>query len=223
MTETKAPFTPTEDSRELLSWIWHGYLKKHSGLMSVAVLFMLIEGSMLGALSYLMQPMFDQVFVEGNANMLIWVGTLVIGIFIIRATSSVIQKLILTRVALKTSAALRMDLLDRIMLQDGAFHQSHPPGYLIQRVQGDVGAVGNVWRAIITGAGRDFLGLIVLLGVAISVDPVWAMLALIGIPVLVMPAAMAQRYVRQQARKSRDLGAGSFNTLGRSVSRNCTG
>lgn len=213
MTETKAPFTPTEDSRELLSWIWHGYLKKHSGLMSVAVLFMLIEGSMLGALSYLMQPMFDQVFVEGNANMLIWVGTLVIGIFIIRATSSVIQKLILTRVALKTSAALRMDLLDRIMLQDGAFHQSHPPGYLIQRVQGDVGAVGNVWRAIITGAGRDFLGLIVLLGVAISVDPVWAMLALIGIPVLVMPAAMAQRYVRQQARKSRDLGAGLSTRL----------
>lgn len=181
--------------------------------MSVAVLFMLIEGSMLGALSYLMQPMFDQVFVEGNANMLIWVGTLVIGIFIIRATSSVIQKLILTRVALKTSAALRMDLLDRIMLQDGAFHQSHPPGYLIQRVQGDVGAVGNVWRAIITGAGRDFLGLIVLLGVAISVDPVWAMLALIGIPVLVMPAAMAQRYVRQQARKSRDLGAGLSTRL----------
>ncbi|WP_299598173.1 ABC transporter ATP-binding protein [uncultured Tateyamaria sp.] len=213
MTEPKAPFTPTEDSRELLSWIWRGYLKKHSGLMSVAVMFMLIEGSMLGALSYLMQPMFDQVFVEGDSAMLVWVGALVVGIFIVRATSSVIQKLILTQVALKTSAALRMDLLDRIMLQDGAFHQSHPPGYLIQRVQGDVGAVGNVWRAIITGAGRDFLGLIVLLGVAISVDPIWAMLALIGIPVLVLPAAMAQRYVRKQARKSRDLGAGLSTRL----------
>ncbi|WP_299553249.1 ABC transporter ATP-binding protein [uncultured Tateyamaria sp.] len=213
MTEPKAPFTPTEDSRELLRWIWRGYLKKHSGLMSVAVMFMLIEGSMLGALSYLMQPMFDQVFVEGDSAMLVWVGALVVGIFIVRATSSVIQKLILTQVALKTSAALRMDLLDRIMLQDGAFHQSHPPGYLIQRVQGDVGAVGNVWRAIITGAGRDFLGLIVLLGVAISVDPIWAMLALIGIPVLVLPAGMAQRYVRKQARKSRDLGAGLSTRL----------
>ena len=213
MTETDTPPQPTEDSRELLSWIWHGYLKKHTGLMSIAVLFMLIEGSMLGALSYLMQPMFDNVFVQGDGGMLIWVGVLVIAIFIIRATASVIQKLILTRVALKTSAALRMDLLDRIMLQDGAFHQSHPPGFLIQRVQGDVGAVGDVWRAIITGAGRDFLGLIVLLGVAISVDPVWAMLALIGIPVLVLPAAMAQRYVRKQARKSRDLGAGLSTRL----------
>ena len=175
--------------------------------MTVAVFFMLIEGSMLGALSYMMQPMFDNVFVQGDGGMLIWVGLFVITIFIIRATSSVVQKLLLTRVALKTGAALRMDLLDRIMLQDGAFHQVHPPGFLIQRVQGEVAAVGDVWRAIITGAGRDFLGLLVLLGVAISVDPVWALLACVGIPVLVLPAAAAQSYVRRQARKSRDLGA----------------
>ncbi|WP_415402323.1 ABC transporter ATP-binding protein [Tateyamaria sp. SN3-11] len=194
-------------SGPLLRWLWHGYLKKHTGLMSVAVFFMLIEGSMLGALSYLMQPMFDSVFVAGEGDMLFWVGAFVIGIFVVRATSSVIQKLILTRVALKTTADLRFDLLDRIMLQDGAFHQVHPPGFLIQRVQGDVGAVAVVWRAIITGAGRDFLGLLVLLGVAISVDPVWALLACIGIPVLVLPAAMAQNYVREQSRTSRDLSA----------------
>ncbi|MEL6463527.1 MAG: ABC transporter ATP-binding protein [Pseudomonadota bacterium] len=181
--------------------------------MAIAIAFMLIEGSMLGALSWMMQPMFDDVFVGGNSQMLFWVGFMVIGIFLIRAVSSVVQKILLTRVALKTAAALRMDLLDRIMLQDGAFHQVHPPGFLIQRVQGDVGAVGKVWRAIITGAGRDFLGLIVLLGVAISVDPIWALLALIGIPALVLPAGMAQRYVRAYARKSRDLGAGLSTRL----------
>lgn len=175
--------------------------------MMVAVFFMVLEASMLGALSYMMQPMFDDVFVAGQGGMLIWVGLAVIGIFLVRAVSSVVQKLLLTRVAMLTSADMRVDLLDRIMLQDGAFHQIHPPGFLIQRVQGDVGAVGDVWRAIITGAGRDFIGLLVLLGVAISVDPVWAMLACIGIPVLVLPAATAQGYVRRQARKSRDLGA----------------
>lgn len=175
--------------------------------MVVAVFFMVLEASMLGALSYMMQPMFDDVFVAGQGGMLIWVGLAVIGIFLVRAVSSVVQKLLLTRVAMLTSADMRIDLLDRIMLQDGAFHQIHPPGFLIQRVQGDVGAVGDVWRAIITGAGRDFIGLLVLLGVAISVDPIWAMLACIGIPVLVLPAATAQGYVRRQARKSRDLGA----------------
>ncbi|MEO9574509.1 MAG: ABC transporter ATP-binding protein [Tateyamaria sp.] len=175
--------------------------------MAVAVFFMFVEGSMVGALSYMMQPMFDDVFVQGNGGMLLWVAVLVVVIFAVRAFSSVIQKLLLTRVALKTGAALRMDLLDRIMLQDGAFHQVHPPGFLIQRVQGDVDAIGTVWRAIITGAGRDLIGLIVLFGVAISVDPIWALLACVGIPLLILPAASAQGYVRRQARKSRDLGA----------------
>jgi ATP-binding cassette subfamily B protein len=139
--------------------------------------------------------------------MLIWVGVVLIAIFVIRAVSSVVQKVLLTRIAQKTAAALRIDLLDRMMLQDGSFHQTHPPGFLIQRVQSDVNAVGDVWRAIITGAGRDFMGLLVLLGVAISVDWVWALLACIGIPLLVLPAAMAQTYVRRNARKARDLGA----------------
>lgn len=201
------PDTPSAASGPLLKWLWKGYLHKHTGMMAVAVFFMLLEGSMLGALSYMMQPIFDNVFVQGQGDMLVWVGIAVVGIFVVRALSSIAQKLLLTKVALKTSAALRMDLLDRIMLQDGAFHQIHPPGFLIQRVQGDVAAVGDVWRAIITGAGRDFLGLLVLMGVAISVDPIWALLACVGIPILVLPAAMAQRYVRKQARKSRDLGA----------------
>ena len=175
--------------------------------MAVAVCFMLVEAAMLGTLARLMQPMFDDVFVAGRGGMLAWVAILVIVLFSVRAVASMLQKLLLTRVARKTGAELRIDLLDRIMLQDGAFHQSHPPGYLIQRVQADVGAVGIVWQAIITGAGRDFLGLLVLLGVAISVDPVWALLACVGIPMLVLPATTAQRYVRRQAGKARDLGA----------------
>lgn len=175
--------------------------------MLIAVVFMVLEGSMLGILSYMMQPMFDEVFVGGNGKMLYWVGLVLITIFVVRAISSVVQKVLLTTVAQRTAAALRIDLLDQMMKQDGAFHQSHPPGFLIQRVQSDVNAVGDVWRAIITGAGRDLIGLFVLLGVAISVDPVWALLACIGIPILVLPAAMAQRFVRKQAGIARDLGA----------------
>lgn len=190
-----------------MAWLWRTYLKKHIPTLAVAVLFMILEGSMLGALSWMMQPMFDTVFVQGNGDMLIWVGVLLVGIFVVRAVSSVVQKVLLTRIAQKTAAALRIDLLDHMMKLDGAFHQSHPPGFLIQRVQQDVNAVGDVWRAIVTGAGRDFVGLIVLIGVAISVDPIWALLACVGTPLLVLPAAMAQRYVRRHARNARDLGA----------------
>ncbi len=175
--------------------------------MAGAVFFMVIEGSMLGALSWLMQPMFDQVFVAGNRDTLVWVGVLVIAIFIVRAAAGLSQKLLLLHTSQRSIADMRIDLLTRMMLHDGQFHQKHPPGFLIQRVQTDVAAVDFVWRALITGAGRDFIGLLVLLGVAISVDPIWALLACIGIPVLVLPAARAQKIVRQKSREAKDLAA----------------
>lgn len=203
----------TYTSGELLRWIWRDYLKKHTGTMLVAVLFMAIEGSTLGALARLMEPMFDNVFVAGKREALLWVGLVLVGIFVLRAIAGVTQKVLLTKVAQKTSAQMRLDLLNRMMQQDGAFHQSHPPGFLVQRVQSDVNAVGDVWRAVITGAGRDFIGLIVLLGVAISIDPVWALLACIGVPLMVLPAAAAQRFVRRRAREARDLGAGLATRL----------
>jgi len=197
----------TYSSTELLKWLWRDYLKKHMWLLAVAVVFMAIEGATLGALAKLMQPMFDQVFVAGQENALIWVGLVLVGIFVLRAIASVAQKVLLTRIAQKSAAEMRIDLLDRMMKQDGAFHQSHPPGFLIQRVQSDVNAVGDVWRAVITGAGRDLIGLFVLLGVAISIDPIWALLACIGVPLMVMPAALAQRFVRARSREARDIGA----------------
>lgn len=205
---TKRPISDqTYTSRALLRWLWHGYLKKHVKMMSLALLFMVIEGSTLGALAKLMEPMFDQVFVAGQQDALIWVGLILVGIFVLRAIAGVSQKVLLTRIAQASAADMRVDLLNHMMKQDGAFHASHPPGFLIQRVQSDVNAVADVWRAIITGAGRDFIGLMVLLGVAISIDPVWALLACVGIPLMVLPAAVAQKFVRKRAREARDLGA----------------
>ena len=191
----------------LFSWLWRNYLRHHIGWLLVAILFMTIEGSMLGALSYMMQPMFDRVFVGGDANAVWSVGLTITGIFALRAVSGVSQSVLLTRIAQRTAAALRLDLLRRMMRQDGAFHLAHPPGFLIQRIQTDVNAINDVWRAVVTGTGRDVVALVALMGVAVSVDWRWTAVTLIGVPLMAAPVAAIQRFVRGQARSARDLGA----------------
>lgn len=198
---------PEATSKELLLWLWKDYLHKHIGWLLLALLFMTLEGSTLGALSYMMRPMFDDVFVGGDTGAIAQVGMAVMGIFIMRAVSGVVQQAIMARISLRTAAALRFDLLARAMKQDGAFHHVHPPGFLIQRVQMDVNAINDVWRAVITGAGRDAIALIALMGVAISIDWRWTLVTLIGLPVLFLPIAVVQKFVRKQARSARDLGA----------------
>ena len=203
---SSAPVPPAS-SRELFGWLWSNYLRSRMGLLGIAVCFMLVEGSMVGAISYMMQPMFDEVFVAGKTNALKWVSLAFLLIFCARGVASMGQKVVLTKIAQETAAQLRLDLLGRMIRQDTAFHQTHPPGFLIQRVQNDVESVNQVWRAVITGAGRDTISLVVLIGVAVSVDWKWTFVMCVGVPLLLLPIGAAQRYVRKQASRARDLGA----------------
>ncbi len=197
----------------LFGWLWRNYLTRYRGLMAVALIFMAIEGSMYGLLSYMMKPMFDDVFIGGNRDALVWVGLAVLGIFMARATASVIQKVLLTRISQMTIGDIRQAMLAHLMRLDMSFHQTLGPGYLIQRVEGDVGAIAKVWSTLITGAGRDVVALISLLAVAISIDWLWTLVALIGAPLLIGPSMLAQRYVRVNARVARDLAANLSNRL----------
>ncbi|TLP67215.1 ABC transporter ATP-binding protein [Parasedimentitalea maritima] len=196
-----------KSSRELMSWLWRGYLRHHIPLLGVAVVLMLIEGGTVGALSYMMQPMFDEVFVAGNSDALFWVALAFLIIFTFRGMSSVGQKVILSKISQTSAAHLRKDMLAQMIRQDPAFHQLHPPGFLIQRIQSDVMAINQVWQAVVTGAGRDMAQLVAVLGVAISVDWRWTLIMLIGLPMLLVPIAAIQRYVRKKATLARDMGA----------------
>lgn len=194
-------------SSVLLKWLWRGYLRHQWPLVIAALLFMSLEGSMLGALSYMMKPMFDEVFVAGQYDALWWVGLAIFGIFTLRAVASILQKAFLSVISQKTAAQLRGDLLAHLMTMDGAFYQTHPPGYLLQRVQGDVGSINAIWSMIISGAGRDLVSLVILFGVAISVDWYWTLISCVGIPLLVAPSALLQKFVRARALEARDLAA----------------
>lgn len=155
--------------------------------------------------------MFDDVFVQGETDTLWWVGFGIFAIFCIRAVSGSGQKILMTRLTQLSAAAMRNHLLRHIMDLDSSYHQSNPPGQLIERVQGDVTAINQIWAGIATGLGRDLIGLVALFSVAISVDWKWTLIALVGIPFLVLPSFAAQAYVRKRSGAARAL-AGRMST-----------
>jgi ATP-binding cassette subfamily B protein/subfamily B ATP-binding cassette protein MsbA len=99
---------------------------------------------------------------------------------------------------------MQSDLLRHLMGLDVAFFQTNPPGALIERLQGDTRAVQGVWSTLISGVGRDVVGLVSLAVVAISIDPWWTLLAIVGAPLLIAPAAIAQRYIKRKTTAMRE-------------------
>ncbi len=180
--------------------LWNGYLRKHLPLMIVAFVVLVIDGSTLGLLSYLLKPLFDKVFAgDAGQGALFAVGLAILGLFVLRATTSIISKTLMASISLRVATAMQVDLLRHILTLDGSFFQANSPGALIERVQGDTGAVQGIWSTLLMGIGRDVVALISLFAVTLSIDVQWTLAALVGAPLLILPALFIQRYIRSKA------------------------
>ena len=194
--------TPIRSS--LFRRFWAGYLRPQTPMIVLGFVLMVIEGSALGGLSYLLKPLFDVVFTPGGASALLGVGLAILALFVVRAACVVSSRTLIASVSQQVSAGMQADLLRHLLTLDSSFFQTNAPGVLIERVQGDTMAVQGIWSSLLTGVGRDALGLALLFGVALSIDPYWTFSALIGAPLLILPAALLQRYVRRKSNHLRD-------------------
>ena len=169
LTEDKASSMPrTAADLPLMRWVWRDYLRPQRLAMGLAIVFMAIEGSMLGALSYVVKPMFDNVFIAGDKGAVYWVAAAVGGIFLLRAFSAFAHRILMQGAGLKIIAAMQRDMVRHLMTLDSSYFQSNPPGTLIERVRGDTSAASGIWQQVLSAGVRDVISLVALLAVAVS-------------------------------------------------------
>lgn len=109
------------------------------------------------------------------------------------------------RISWSATNALREDLAAHLLHLDAAFHQAHTPGELIERVDGDVGALARFFsRFTVYVAGNALLmaGVLVLLyavdwrlGLGLTVFTGVALVTLLRLRVLATPHSAAERQV----------------------------
>jgi ABC-type multidrug transport system fused ATPase/permease subunit len=200
------PTSPVQQSAtKLFIWLWRDYLRHYKLLLGGAVVLMMVEGLTLALFSRMVQPIFDDVFTAGERSALYFVGIGIMVIFFVRAATSSGQRILMAAVQQYTAAAMRKHLLRHLMTLDSGFFQIHPPGQLIERVQGDVNKINSVWSSILTAIARDLVSLVGLLGVALWIDWRWTLIAIVGIPLLVLPSLMVQAYIRRRSRNAREI------------------
>ncbi len=197
----------SDRSESLLIRLWRDHIARYWPLLIVAMILMLIEGSMLGALSYLIRPLFDEVFVSGNATAATWVAIAIAGVFIVRALSGYGQRILVVTIGLRVTTALQSRLLRHLLGLDARYFQDHAPGGLIERVRGDTLALQSVSSAALMSVGRDSISVLSLLAVMFWSDWVWALLALCGVPLLILPLSALQKRIRRTTRSAREAAA----------------
>jgi len=199
--------------RVVAHWLWDRFIRKRLPLIGLAVVFMVLEAAMLGAFSYLVQPMFDDVLVAGDRARVVFVALAMALVFFGRGLARLAHKSIMAGLSEKATAELQGVLLAHLATLDQAFFKRNAPGVLIERVRGDSEAMRRLFKGFITGLGRDGASVVVLLGVALWTAWQWTLAAIIAIPLIVLPILAIQRLIRRRSREARLAAADSSNRL----------
>ena len=193
-----------DDKKPLLKWFWSLYVREHFALLFTALIFMSIEGSMLGLLSYSIKFLFDNVLVSKDTSSILIVAVVIFSIFSIRAIAGFVHRLLTVNVCQKIIKVIQDRMVAHLLNMDVGFHQKNSPGILMDRVRADSKALSeSVGEAFMT-VGRDGFSLISLLAVVFFIDWKWSLIAFLGIPFLVLPILLLQGLVRSRAGENRD-------------------
>lgn len=198
---------------QLIGWLWRDYMKPWRWWFLAAVILMSLEGSMSGLLSYLIKPMFDQAFAGATTDKVVSVALAVAGTFIVRALAGFSHRQVMARIGERVVAALQDDMLAHLLRLDQSFFKAHSPGNLMERVRGDSAALRALSTQLTATFGRDLISFLSLLGVALWVDWVWTLVAVAGVPLLLLPLVLLQRLVRRTSRAAREAAAENSTRL----------
>ena len=189
----------------LISWFWSHFFRKYLFILIIGIIFMTVEGGMLGLLSYSIKAMFDEVFIPENQGALILVGLVIFGIFVLRAISGFIQRLIVAWVSQGVEKSLQESLLRKLMYLDMEFFNKASPGMLIERMRVDTRAVTSTAGTIFMTLVRDGISLASLITVALYVDWMWTLMAFVGAPLIIIPVFFLQKWIRKISIENRNL------------------
>lgn len=201
----------------LVRRFWREYARSALPLLLLAGVFMVIEGSSLGALSYMVRPMFNQLFVEGNGGSVYLIAFAVGGIFIARGLSGFFQRIVMERMARNVTIRMEGDLFRHVLQMDNSFFGRNSPGELMNKIQGDSGGSVGIIAATFSAIGRDVVSVISLLTVALITDWVWTLVAIAAAPLLGLPVKFLQSYIRRITHVAREMSGKVITTLDESL------
>ncbi|MEM6391062.1 MAG: ABC transporter transmembrane domain-containing protein, partial [Pseudomonadota bacterium] len=194
---------PAPTQWELIERLWQDQVRRYLPILIIALVLMLIEGASLGAFAWLIQPLFDGLFANDTMDGVAWIAALIAGLFVLRAATGFVQRMLVVSVGLRVSNNLQREMVAHMLTLDQRFFQDNSPGALIERVRGDTLALRRLASNTLISVGRDSFTLLSLVTVMLFNDWVWTLTALVGIPLLIVPLFVLFRFIRSTSHETR--------------------
>lgn len=152
-------------SSTLLKRVVKAYVKPYRGRLFIAMAAMLVVAGATGANAYMIQPVLDGIFLQKNADLLLVLPLIVIGITCVQALADYVQTLQLRYVGQAVVSDMQGDLFAHLMHADLTTFHDQTSGRLISRMTSDIMLLRISVSTALTGFIKEFFTLIFLVGV----------------------------------------------------------
>ena len=159
------------------------YLKPYTGRLLLACACMIGFALLTPLLAYLVQPVFDDIFLAKNTRMLNLIPLCIAAIFLVKGVCDFGQYYLMAFVGQSIVRDLRDNLHDKMQEMSLAFFIRHSTGELISRMNNDVALVQGAVTNAIAGLVKDLFTIVGLVGLVFYLDYVLALMAMVVFPV----------------------------------------
>ena len=140
-----------------------------------------------GALPFLVQRIFDDVFARKDQTVLSYLPFAIFGVFAFRGIVNFGQSYLTAYVGARIITDVRNAINRHLQFLSLSFFQRHPTGTLISRVTNDVNLVRSALTESVASLMRDSVSMVALMVVAFLKDWVLATIAFVVFPASVFP------------------------------------
>lgn len=178
-----------------------------------ALVCMILYSGTSGAVPWLVRSLIDDIFDQHNVEMLNQLPGMIVAVFVVRAMVNYGQAYLSEYVGQRIVYDLRMELQQRIQRLPQSFFDTSSSANIVARITSDVLLVRQALTEGVASMIRDTTNVVVLVLVAVFMDPLLSLLAFVGVPLVVVPLQSLSRRMRKLTHRGLDTLGGLSSLL----------
>ncbi len=187
---------------QILTRIWHEHLRPRLGLLLLASLAMILTAATTGAIPFLIQKTADDVFVAKNQEMIYVVVAGIVIVTIVKAISEYVADVTVAYLGHRFVADLRIAMFAQLARADLNWIQTVHSGRLLSGFLNNSNLIRQTASRSLVTLGENYLKVIILVATMFYMDPRFAVLILLFMPIAWFMLGRQRRKMRKSTTKS---------------------
>jgi subfamily B ATP-binding cassette protein MsbA len=187
---------------EIVRRIWREHLRPHKALLACGAVAMLLTAATTGAIPFVIQRTADEIFVNKNADIVIYITIAIIVITVVKAISEYVADVTVGYLGHRFIADLRLQMFNKLAEADLGWIQSVHSGRILSGFLNDATLMRATASRTIVTLFENAFKVVILVGSMFYMAPRLSMLVMIFMPFAWFMLSRQRRKMRKSTTKS---------------------